>query len=284
MAKRTSTTKAATHRKQCFSKLLSRDPNLSALRAECAQESETKRRAAAEWAYDESIASSLFGAAVAGLPGERLPAPQWPQGFAALAIDPEFAPALLTVGCHEYACGRQAEGMTLLLQLTQLSPDTADWIEIIDKAGQWLMDAGDAFGTRRLYEAALKSRPAEQEFIMGLGWALCRAGKQSEALPWLERAVANDPTNCSVLNNYGWGLTELGRFDDAEKVLKKAVQLAPAAYDLPANNLKRLRQLRQKAQPQGDGWPNETTLHHTPRPVPRLHKFRQKPNRALVQI
>jgi Tfp pilus assembly protein PilF len=167
-----------------------------------------------------------------------------------LAIDPEFAPALLTVGCHEYACGRQAEGMRLLLQLTHLSPDTADWIEIIDKAGQWLMDAGDALGTRRLYEAALKTRPAEQEFIIGLGWALCRAGKQSEALPWLERAVANDPNNCSVLNDYGWGLTELGRFDEAEKVLEKAVQLAPADYDVPANNLKRLQQLRQKAQPQ----------------------------------
>jgi len=95
----------------------------------------------------------------------------------------------------------------------------------------------------------LKARPGEQEFIIGMGWALCRAGKQSEALPWLERAVANDPNNCSVLNDYGWGLTELGRFDEAEKALEKAVQLAPAAYDLPANNLERLRQLRREAQP-----------------------------------
>ena len=33
--------------------------------------------------------------------------------------------------------------------------------------------------------------------------------------------------------------------------LEKSVQLAPAGYDLPANNLERLRQLRQKAQQQG---------------------------------
>jgi hypothetical protein len=33
--------------------------------------------------------------------------------------------------------------------------------------------------------------------------------------------------------------------------LEKAVQFAAADYDLPANNLERLRQLRQKAQPQG---------------------------------
>jgi hypothetical protein len=31
--------------------------------------------------------------------------------------------------------------------------------------------------------------------------------------------------------------------------LEKAVQLAPAAYDLPAKNLKRLQQLRENAQP-----------------------------------
>ena len=95
----------------------------------------------------------------------------------------------------------------------------------------------------------MKARPCEQEFIIGLGWALCRAGKQNEALPWLERAVANDPNNSSVLSDYGWGLTELGRFDEAQKALEKAVQLAPVAYNLPANNLKRLRQLRKKAQP-----------------------------------
>jgi tetratricopeptide (TPR) repeat protein len=247
MAKRTDKIKASRHTKQGFAELLSRDPELFALRGEYAQDPPAKRRTAAEWAYDESIANSLVGVAFARLKGGQLPAPRWPPGFAALAIDPEFAPALLTVGCHEYGCGRQSEGMKLMLQLTQLSPDTADWIEIIDKAGQFLMDAGDAPSTCRLYEAALKARPAEQEFIIGMGWALCRAGKQSEALPWLELAVANAPNNCSVLNDYGWGLTELGRFDEAEKVLEKAVQLAPTAYDLPANNLERLRQLRRKA-------------------------------------
>jgi tetratricopeptide (TPR) repeat protein len=228
MAKRTARTRSAARTKQCFAELLSGDAELAALRAEYARKLAAERQAEAEWAYDDSVANSLVGVAFARFQGERPPAPRWPPGFSALAIDPEFAPALLTVGCHEYGCGRKAEGMKLLLQLTQLSPDTADWIEIIDKAGQYLMDAGDAAGTCRLYEAALKARPGEQEFIIGMGWALCRAGKQSEALPWLEKAVVNDPDNCSVLNDYGWGLAELGRFDEAEKALKKAVQFAPA--------------------------------------------------------
>jgi tetratricopeptide (TPR) repeat protein len=249
MTKKTASAKTTSRAKQCFAEHLARDPELSALRAEYAGESATKRRKAAGWAYDESIASSLFRAAIAHLPNarENWPAPAWPAGFEALAIDPEYAPALLTVGGYELACGRKAEGMELLLQLTRLSPKTEDWIEIIDEAGQALMDGGDAANTCKLYEAALEASPGEQAFITGLGWALCRAGKQQDALPWLERAVANDPNNSTVLNDYGWGLAELGRFDEAQKVLEKAIQLAPAEDDLPANNLARLQQLRKNA-------------------------------------
>ena len=249
MPKRTTKTNPSNQETPSFADLLSRDPELSALRTEYALKAATELREAAEWAYDESIADSLFGRALARLPGQELPAPRWPSCFAALAIDPEYAPALLTVGCYEHACGRKEEGMRLLLQLTQLSPGTEDWIEIIDKAGQALMDAGDAAGTCRLYEAAVKARPDEQEFITGLGWALCRAGKQVEALPWMEKAIANDPDNCEALNDHGWALTELGRFDEARKVLEKAVKLAPVGYDLPANNLERLRQMRRSPHP-----------------------------------
>ena len=247
MSKKTASSKGNSRTKQSFAELLSRDPEFSALRSDYAGKPAKERRAAAEWAYDESIGSSLFGAALAGIRGHEAPPPHWPPGFAALAIDPEFAPALLTVGCHEHGCGRQAEGMSLLLQLAQLPPSTTDWIKIIDKAGQSLMDDSNAAGTCRLYEAALEASPGEQEFIIGLGWALCRAGRNQEALPWLERAVANAPNNYSVLNDYGWGLAELGRFDEAQSVLEKAVRLAPADYSLPANNLKRLQQMRKKS-------------------------------------
>ena len=69
---------------------------------------------------------------------------------------------------------------------------------------------------------------------------------QPKARPWLERAVANAPNDYSALNDYGWRLAELGRFGEAQNALEKAVQLAPATYDPPANNLNRLQQLRGK--------------------------------------
>ncbi len=242
MGKKSATGKPA--HSESFPKLLSQDPELSDLRSSYARKSPSQRRKAAEWAYDESIAMSLFGAAAAHIQGEGLTGSPWPPGFAALAIDPDYAPALLSVGGHEYRCGRQSEGMSLLLRLTQLPADTPDLLEIIDEAGDFLMDASDPANTCLLYEEALKVQPDEHEFVIGLGWALCRAGRQVEALPWLEKALAKAPQESSLLNDYGWALTELGRFDEAQPILEKAVRFAPPGYVLPSNNLKRLRQLR----------------------------------------
>jgi tetratricopeptide (TPR) repeat protein len=229
-----------------FGRLLVSDPDLAQLRAEYARKSASARRKAAEWAHDESVATSLFNAAAAHLPGGGLPSPAWPPGFAALAIDPEYAPALLTVGCHDYGSGRQSEGMDLLLHLAELPPDTPDWVEIIDRAGEFLVEANAAEDACKLYEVALKARPDQQEFITGMGWALCRAGKHAEALPWMEKAVDNAPDDSAALSDYGWALTELGRFDEAQSILERAVRLAPPGNDLPANNLARLRQLREE--------------------------------------
>ena len=228
-----------------FGKLLVTEPDLAGLRAEYARKSVSARRKAAQWAHDESLAASLFNAAVVHLPGGGLPSPKWPPGFAALAINPEYAPALLTVGCHEYGSGRQSEGMGFLLHLAGLAPDTPDWVEIINRAGEFLVEANAAEDARRLYEVALNARPRQQEFITGMGWALCRAGKHAEALPWMEKAVANAPEDSAALSDYGWALTELGRFDEAQPILEKAVRLAPLGDDLPAGNLNRLRQLRE---------------------------------------
>lgn len=231
---------------QSFARLIKQDIELSGARTEYARKPKNVRRAAAERVYDESVALSLFGSAVARSHGRELFDAKWPRVFFALAIDPEYAPALLTVGCHEYGSGRKSEGMGLFLQLTQLAPDTPDWIEIIGKAGDYLMSEKDHVNTCRLYEEALKVCPEEQEFIIGMGWALCHAGRQVESLPWLKKAIANNPEESALLSDYGWALAELGRFDEAQAVLEKAVETAPSGYDLPANNLARLQQMRDK--------------------------------------
>ena len=244
MAKKHSDKKRSADEPASFAESLAQDAELSGLRADHAAMAASKRRAAAEWAYDESVADTLVAGAMERARAEGWPEPGWPAGFAALAIEPRYPPAMLTVGCYEYSCGRKAEGLSLLHGLTQLPPETPDWIELIDKAGQFLMEADDANNTCLLYAQALRALPDEQELIIGMGWALCQAGKHVQALPWMLKAVANAPGESSVLSDYGWALTELGRFDEAEPVLEASVRLAPPGDDLPANNLKWLRQLR----------------------------------------
>lgn len=229
-----------------FAHALARDAELSELRAEYAAKPALQRQRAAEWAYDESIATSLVAGALGRARTRGLLEPRWPAGFAALAIEPQYGPAMLTVGCYEYASGRPAEGLGLLLGLAQLPPHTPDWIELIDKAGEFLMEAGDPDNVCLSYTRALLTQPEEQELIIGMGWALCRAGKHVEALPWMKKAVANAPGESSVLSDYGWALTELGRLEEAEPILEEAVRLASPDDDLPANNLARLRELRQR--------------------------------------
>jgi hypothetical protein len=80
-------------------------------------------------------------------------------------MDSLYAPALLTVGAHEYGSGRKVEGMSLLLQLAQLLADTEDWVEITDKAAQFLMDEHDPDRACQLYKAALRVQPDRQELI-----------------------------------------------------------------------------------------------------------------------
>ncbi len=230
-----------------FEKLVTQDQDLSALRAEYARRPPSERRAAAEWAYDEAIANSMFTAALARVDPDGVHQAGWPPGFAALAIDPKFAPALLSVGCYEYSSGRKRWGVDLLVQLTELSPHTPEWVEIVDQAGSFLVNSGAHDNACRVYQAALKARPDQLEFIIGLGWALCRAGRQAQALPWLKKAVAKAPDESSVLNDYGWALAELGRFEEAEPALEKAVQLAPPGDELPLNNVARMRRLRQQS-------------------------------------
>lgn len=80
-----------------------------------------------------------------------------------------------------------------------------------------------------------------------MAWALCKAGRQKEALEWHKNILAVTPTNSEALSDYGWTLVELKQFEEAKVILEKAVQFAAPGYVQPANNLKRLRQLQQAA-------------------------------------
>jgi len=110
-----------------FEECLRRDPGLAATRREYAAKSAEQRRKAADFHYHGAIAGRMFNQALAGVGQAPFVEDRWPEGVLALAIDPLFAPALLTVGSVEHQLGRKEEAMQMFMTLTTLSPDEPDF-------------------------------------------------------------------------------------------------------------------------------------------------------------
>jgi tetratricopeptide (TPR) repeat protein len=150
------------NRYRSFFVSITRDSGLKSLRIKYARAAPEKRRMAAQWEYDSSMASDLFNMALLKSGAETLPQSKWPPGFLALAIDPLFAPALLTVGSLEYQYGFVKEAMELFLTLTKLPENEEDLAEIIDKAGNFLLDHEDFKNALELYLSAERAYPSRQ--------------------------------------------------------------------------------------------------------------------------
>lgn len=246
-----------TFKDHSFEECVRLDPDLAATRAEYAKESAKRRRQAAEWEYDSALAGRLFGGALAAAGQAPLSfgEPRWPEGVLALATDPLYAPALLTVGSYEYQLGRKEEAMRMFLALAALPSTEPDLPVIIDKAGDFLLDEDDVERARELYAAAEKAFPDVAMYPVGLGYCLGKLGKLDEAIAKAQRADALEPDNSRHLNDLGWALFEAGRLDEAEAMLARAVALAPADYDLVRENLRFVRAQRAKEERRAAGPP-----------------------------
>ena len=235
-----------------FCRLIEEDEYLAQLREAYADAPPEERRLAAQWEYDASAATSLFNGALSRIAGGDPPslpegADVCPGAVRALAIDPGLAPALLTVGSVEYQLGRVGDAMDLFLALAGFPPGTEDLPEIIDKAGDFLLDQGDYGNARAVYAAAAERHPDLAVCHDGLSYCADRLGELDEAVRHARRAVELEPDHHVYLNDLGWCLMRVRQFDEAEPVLEKAAALSPAGDDLARNNLEDLRKLRREA-------------------------------------
>lgn len=155
-------------RDHSFAWLLEHDARLQDLRERFRHYAAEERRMVADGEYHAGPARDLFDQFI-----ERKKEPtDLPSEVVALAIDPEYAPAILTVGTHEHLLGRVTEAMDLLLSLVHLPRDTEDLAVIIDKAGIFFADREDVASALKLYEAAAATFPDEPLFQAGLSF--CR--------------------------------------------------------------------------------------------------------------
>lgn len=151
-----------------FAWLLEHDARLRDFRQQFRRQPAEERRMTADYEYHSGPARELFDQVI-----ERQEEPiDLPSEVVALAIDPEYAPAILTVGTHEYILDRIDAAMELLLSLVHLPPETEDLEIIIDKAGNFLVGREDYANALKLFQAAAAMFPDEGLFQAGL--SLCR--------------------------------------------------------------------------------------------------------------
>lgn len=229
-----------------FSTLVKKDKELSGIRREYSLKSKSERRARADWVYHSEIANDLFNDALARIGREGFGRSYWPSGIVSLAIDPLYAPAILTVGSIEYQVGRRQEAMNLFLSLTKLPEDEEELSTIIDKAGDFLIDNDDFENALKLYTAAEKTFPNNALYLIGSGYCLSKLGHYMDSVKKHKCAVELEPNNYKHLNDLGYTLLEAGEFDESEMYLKKSVSLAPKDYKFPHNNLKELMRRKTK--------------------------------------
>lgn len=227
-----------------FSVLIRDDRELSALRAEYASVTARERRMAADWEYHSQISIDIVNNALSRGGQSGLENSYWPSGVVPLAIDPLYAPAILTVGSIKYQIGRVDEAMKLFLSLATLPEDEEDLATIIDKAGDFLIDQDDYENALALYSAAEKAFPDEVVYILGSGYCLGKLGRYEDSVEKHRRADALEPDNYKHLNDLGYSLFEAGRLNEAKQILGKSISLAPPDYEFPRNNLAELQKRR----------------------------------------
>jgi tetratricopeptide (TPR) repeat protein len=232
--------------KHPFLELVESDPELSALREEFRHKPADERRETAEYSYDSSIASHMFNQSLFRARGETFNMQSWLPGIEALSMDPDFAPAYLTVGSMEHQIGRPEEAMKLFRMLAEFPPDTEDLSELLDKAGCFLIDERDFENAVIHYEMAHTVFPNDLFLLDGYAYCLSKTGRHDDAIALFRKGVAMAPEDAELLTDLGWALAEAGKFEEAVETTEKAIHFAQPGYEKPHVNLQEIRR-RMKA-------------------------------------
>jgi tetratricopeptide (TPR) repeat protein len=155
----------------------------------------------------------------------------------ALEAKPSYAPAIFSMGTVQYQRGKRAEGRKLFQSLLSLPEDTTDLCNIIDQAGDFLIQRDAYKDGLELFRGAAARFPNVAVFHQGVG---CCAGHQrlyDEALAASNRAIELEPSKQEFVSDLGWTFFLAGRLREAEEVLERAVSMDPANV-CARNNLK----------------------------------------------
>ena len=191
-----------------------------------------EKRFAAQGEYAESIFRSALGDIESSIQALEN----------TLEIDSEYAPAILSMGSVEYQRGRVDSGKKFLLSLVSLPVSASDGgesdlVDIIDEAGDFLIQAGKYADGLEIYKAAVARFPGHAVFHQGVGCCAGHEGFHDEAISASEAALELDPENQKYVNDLGWSMFEAGRLVQAKQMLTRAVEMNPTD-ELARENLR----------------------------------------------
>ena len=189
----------------------------------------------AEAAYAESIFRQAIGDIEASIAAAER----------ALDIKPDYPPSVLTMGSIEYQRGRPDEGARLFSRLLSLSDESGDLWEIIDKAGDFLIQEKRYEEGLELYRGAVGRFPERAVLYQGLGCCAGHEGLFEKAVEASRRALELEPDNQKLVSDLGWSLFQAGQLKEAEEVLLEAVALDPTD-ELARGNLRLCQSGRSK--------------------------------------
>lgn len=192
-------------------------------------------RASAQFAAEAAYAESIFRNAL-GDTSESVSALK-----RALIINPEYAPAMLSLGSIEYQRRRRANGKRLLFALLSLPEKTEDLYKIIDEAGSFLIDVNEYADGLELYRLAARRFPNIAEFQQGIGCCAGHEGFTDEALAASRRAIDLDPKNAAYVSDLGWTLLLAERYKEAEVMFQRALAMN-SSYERAQANLEYCRE------------------------------------------
>jgi len=150
---------------------------------------------------------------------------------------PTYAPTTLSLGSVEYQRRRPAEGRRLFMSLLDLPDSTPDLIEIIDEAGDFMIQSGKYRDGLDLYRSAVVRFPRVAVFQQGIGCCAGHLDLHDEAIAASRAALSLEPENQQFVNDLGWSLYEAGRLEEAQRELERAVAMDPTD-ELAAENLR----------------------------------------------
>ncbi len=142
----------------------------------------------------------------------------------AVALEPDYEPALAGLGNVDLNTGRAREASQMFQKALQLKPDD---VKAITNYGTALESLGEIDAAKVQYQRAISLAPDNDDAYCDLGVLLFRAGDAEAAILQFEGAAKINPGDPTPLFNLAAIYQRTGRPDLAVKLYERVLQLSP---------------------------------------------------------